>query len=150
VESSRITPGSVEEDALQAEEPDTAVIENPIIDVREEPLTPPPPAPQPEEYRGSHRRAADPIAPQPVAADRPVPQQPEAPWRPPEVRRGRHWSADDGNAPVSPEPSEDQNPRTVDPEPPAQPTGGHSVADLMARLQVNGPVGGGGRRRRED
>ena len=151
VESSRITPGSVEEDTLQAEEPDTAVLENPIIDVREEPLTPPPPpAPQPEEYRGSHRRATDPIAPQPVAADRPVPQQPEAPWRPPEVRRGRHWSADDGTAQVSPEPAEDHNPASVDSEPPAQPTGGHSVADLMARLQVNGPVGGGGRRRRED
>ena len=32
----------------------------------------------------------------------------------------------------------------------AQQTSGHSVADLMARLQVDGQVGGGGRRRRED
>jgi len=31
-----------------------------------------------------------------------------------------------------------------------QHTGGFSVADLMSRLQVDGPVGGGGRRRRED
>jgi hypothetical protein len=31
-----------------------------------------------------------------------------------------------------------------------QHTGGHSVADLMSRLEVNGPVSGGGRRRRED
>jgi len=47
----------------------------------------------------------------------------------------------------------------VVPEPVAEPVdelqgqhaGGQSVADLMARLQVNGPAGGGGgRRRRED
>ena len=157
VESSRITPGPVEEDELQSEEPDTAVLESPIIDVPEEPLTPPPPpTPQPEEYRGSHRRAAEGIAPQPLSADRPVPpappvpEQPEAPWRPPEVRRGRHWSADEGNAAANAEPANDQTPEKVATEPPGQHTGGHSVADLMARLQVNGPVSGGGRRRRED
>ena len=156
VESSRITPGPVEEDTLHVEEPDTAVLESPIIDVPEEPLTPPPPAPQPEEYRGSHRRAADPVAPQPLPADRPVPpvppvpQQPGAPWRPPEVRRGRHWSADEGNTAANAEPAKDQTPEKVDSEPPGQHTGGHSVADLMARLQVNGPVGGAGRRRRDD
>ena len=157
VESSRITPGPVEDVELQSEESDTAVLESPIIDVPEEPLTPPtPPPPQPEEYRGSHRRGAHPVAPQPVATERltppapPVPQQPQAPWRPPEVRRGRHWSADEGSAVASAEPAEDQSPEVVDPESQAQHTGSHSVADLMARLQVNGPVGGGGRRRRED
>jgi len=31
-----------------------------------------------------------------------------------------------------------------------QHTGGFSVADLMSRLRVDGPAGGGGRRRRED
>ena len=162
VESSRITPGPVEEDTLQVEEPDTAAFESPIIDVPEEPLAPPPPPePQPQEYRGSHRRAADPVTP-PAA---PVPQQPEAPWRPPEVRRGRHWSADEGNAPASSEAAGAQTPDALDPEAldpealdpealnpasQAQHTGSHSVADLLARLQVDGPVGGGGRRRRED
>jgi len=159
VESSRITPGAVEEETQLAEETDTAALESPIIDVPEEPLTPPPPpAPQPQEYRGSHRRAAEGIAPQPVGAERPAPpqpptpEQPEAPWRPPEVRRGRHWSADEGSAPASPEPAapESVDSESVDPQSASQHTGGHSVADLISRLQVNGPVGGGGRRRRED
>jgi hypothetical protein len=34
-------------------------------------------------------------------------------------------------------------------EPTGQHTGGHSVADLMSRLQVD-PTAGGGRRRRKD
>ena len=174
VASSRITPGPVEEDTRLVEETDTAALESPIIDVPEEPLIPPPaPAPQPQEYRGSHRRAAEGVAPQPVGAERPAhsqptaPEQPEAPWRPPEVRRGRHWSADEGSAPASPEPvaprsvvpqsvvpqsvvPESADPQSADPQSVSQHTGGHSVADLMSRLQVNGPVGGGGRRRRED
>ena len=107
----------------------------------------------------------------------PPPRQPEAPWRPPEVRRGRHWSADGA---VTARPPEPVAPEAVVPEPVApevavpvpvapvpvapepvapestaeesqgQHTGGHSVADLMSRLQVNGPVSGGGRRRRDD
>ena len=169
VESSRITPVATEEDAF-AEETATAVFESPIIDVPEEPLTPPPvmqpppppppmpPPPPPPEYRGSHRQRIDAVVPEP---------QPEAPWRPPEVRRGRHWSAGDAGAtrpsepvvpelvvpelvvpePVVPEPVV---PEPVDIEPEGQHTGGHSVADLMSRLQVDPPAGGGGRRRRED
>ena len=102
----------------------------------------------------------------------PPPLHPEAPWRPPEVRRGRHWSADGA---VTARPPEPVAPEAVVPEPVApevavpvpvapeavapestaeesqgQHTGGHSVADLMSRLQVNGPVSGGGRRRRDD
>ena len=198
VESSRITPVAVEDDALLAEET-TAVFESPIIDVPEEPLgpPPPPPPPQPQDYRGSHRRPADGVVPQPAPAEQaapaepltaysapvysapPTPIQPEAPWRPPEVRRGRHWSASEGTSPQRPESAADsadgrhweapQNPRAAEiltaqqrgaqesvAEQPAveedrsQHTGGHSVADLMSRLQVDGPVGGGGRRRRKD
>jgi len=163
VESSRITPGADDVDTLLAEETATAALENPIIDVPEEPLAPPPPpVSQPQDYRGSHRRPADVVRPQPVPAERPVystpppappippasvtPQQPEAPWRPPEVRRGRHWSAEEGKAPKSPESAaEDQAQESQ-----GQHTGGHSVADLMSRLQVDGSVGGGGRRRRKD
>ena len=179
VESSRITPVAVEDDTLLAEEV-TAVLESPIIDVHEEPLAPPP-EPEPVQYRGSHRRPAGAVASQPVPVARPpiaepivarnspppvepAPLQPEAPWRPPEVRRGRHWSAgDSGSAQTSePEPASDADPgrgrHWVPPEQAAEEesagshTGGHSVADLMSRLQVNGPTGGGGggRRRRED
>ena len=191
VESSRITPVAVEDDTLLAEESDTAALESPIIDVPEEPLAPPPPAPQPHGYDGSHRRRADGVAPEPVPVAPPAhagpvvvdaappppptpppplpplpplpPQQPEAPWRPPEVRRGRHWSADEGKAPPRPEPvaepalgrhwvapEEQPSQEPAAEAPDGQHTGGHSVADLMSRLQVNGPVSGGGRRRRED
>jgi len=176
VESSRITPVAAEDDTLLAEEV-TAVLESPIIDVHEEPLAPPP-EPEPMQYRGSHRRPADAVAPQPVPVTRPpaaetivvpsspppaepAPQQPEAPWRPPEVRRGRHWSAGDSGSAQAPGPEPDADPgRARHGVPPEQApeqesqgshTGGHSVADLMSRLQVNNPVGGGGgRRRRED
>jgi hypothetical protein len=170
VESSRITPGAGDDDTPLDEETTTAALESPIIDVPEEPLAPPPPpVSQPQDYRGSHRRPADRFSPQPVSAERPVrpepaivypnppptppvppapvaPQQPEAPWRPPEVRRGRHWSAEEGKAPTSPESAgADQADESQ-----GQHTGGHSVADLMSRLQVDGTGGSGGRRRRKD
>lgn len=186
VESSRITPVAVEDDTLLAEDV-TAVLESPIIDVHEEPLAPPP-EPEPVQYRGSHRRPADAVAPQPVPVARPpiaeppiaeppvaepivvrnspppaepAPQQPEAPWRPPEVRRGRHWSAGDSGTAQTSQPASDADSgrgrHWVPPEQAAEEesagahTGGHSVADLMSRLQVDNPgVGGGGRRRRED
>ena len=176
VESSRITPVADQDDIVIAEET-TAVLESPIIDVNEEPLAPPP-EPEPVQYRGSHRRPADVVVPQPVPVARPpiaepiivpnspppaqpAPQQPEAPWRPPEVRRGRHWSAGDSGSAQTPGPEPDADPgRSRHGVPPEQVpeeesqgsrTGGHSVADLMSRLQVNGPTGGsGGRRRRED
>jgi hypothetical protein len=173
VESSRITPVAEEDDTLLAEET-TAVLESPIIDVNEEPLAPPP-EPDPVQYRGSHRRTADPVAPQQVPVARapiaepivvphsppvaePPPQQPEAPWRPPEVRRGRHWSAGDSASAQTPEPDADPArgrhwvppEQAAEEESPGSRTGGQSVADLMSRLKVDGPVGGGGRRRRED
>ena len=185
VESSRITPVATQEEAF-AEEIATTVFESPIIDVPEEPLSPPPvmqppppppmpppmppppppmpppPMVQPPEYRGSHRQSVDAAVPSP---------QPEAQWRPPEVRRGRHWSAGDGGAaragePSAPEPvaevpvaevpvaeesvaEESDVAELVMEEPTGQHTGGHSVADLMSRLQVD-PTAGGGRRRRKD
>jgi hypothetical protein len=201
VESSRITPVATQEDAF-AEEIATTVFESPIIDVPEEPLSPPPvmqppppppmpppmvqppmppppppmppppppppmpppppPMPPPPEYRGSHRQSVDAAVPSP---------QPEAQWRPPEVRRGRHWSAGDGGAARAGEPSapesvaeepvaeesvaeesfaeESDVAEPVMEEPTGQHTGGHSVADLMSRLQVD-PTAGGGRRRRKD
>ncbi len=135
------------------------------------PAAPPaPPAWQQPEYRGSHRRPNEaPAEPTMAPPPRPPvpPQQPAAPWRPPETqpRRGRHWVAEDaGEAqPAQPvlaaqsdalrgrhrdEEAEAAEQPTMDDA--AQHTGGHSVADLMARLQVNAPVSGGGRRRRED
>jgi hypothetical protein len=78
--------------------------------------------------------------------------------------RGRHWvgpAEQPGPAgrhrgvgeQVSPESARPPEPATT-PEPAPQPqgqhTGGQSVADLMARLEVNGPAGSGGRRRRKD
>lgn len=139
------------------------------------PVTPAAPAWQPPDYRGSHRRpgevAAEPMAPPPpppVPVPPVAPQQPVAPWRPPETqpRRGRHWVAED-TGPQTAEPAPAAQPDALRgrhrdaaeaPEPAEQPadeatgqhTGGHSVADLMARLQVNAPSSGGGRRRRED
>ena len=121
------------------------------------PPMPPPPMVQPPEYRGSHRQSVDAAVPSP---------QPEAQWRPPEVRRGRHWSAGDGGAARAGEPSapesvaeesfaEESDAKESDvaelvmEEPTGQHTGGHSVADLMSRLQVD-PTAGGGRRRRKD
>ena len=126
------------------------------------PPMPPPPMVQPPEYRGSHRQSVDAAVPGP---------QPEAQWRPPEVRRGRHWSAGDGGAARAGEPSapesvaevpvaevpvaeesvaeESDVAELVMEEPTGQHTGGHSVADLMSRLQVD-PTAGGGRRRRKD
>lgn len=126
------------------------------------PPMPPPPIVQPPEYRGSHRQSVDAAVPSP---------QPEAQWRPPEVRRGRHWSAGDGGAARAAEPSapesvaevpvaegpvaeesvaeESDVAELVMEEPTGQHTGGHSVADLMSRLQVD-PTAGGGRRRRKD
>ncbi|MGI9125360.1 MAG: DUF6779 domain-containing protein [Mycobacterium sp.] len=90
----------------------------------------------------------------------------------PEAPRGRHWvgPADNGSGTNGAESTAEQpgftgrhrGSQQVDgePAPEASPeqlaesqgqhTGGQSVADLMARLQVNGPAGGGGRRRRED
>ena len=136
------------------------------------PVPPPPPAWQQPDYRGSHRRSPETQAgPAMAPPPRPpvTPRQPVAPWRPPETqpRRGRHWVADDARESAPQQPAEpvlaaqpdalQGRHRDEEPEAPAPPvedtgqhTGGHSVADLMARLQVNAPSGSGGRRRRED
>lgn len=87
------------------------------------------------------------------------PQRPEPP-APPQVPRGRHWVGP-GEPPspagrhrgaqehAVPEPSPQSAPEPAE-EPQGQHADGHSVADLMTRLQVKGASGGGGRRRRED
>lgn len=105
VESSRVTVVTDEVIAIAAETTE-AVVENPIIDVPEEPLNPPEPPPAeppypPGEHRSEHRRS--PVAPAPppeqvVRTGPPAgpPPPPEAPWRPPEVRRGRHSTGDAG------------------------------------------------------
>lgn len=155
-------------------EPVTAPVTPPPV---APPVPPPPPAAwQQPDYRGSHRRPpeapAEPaMAPAAAPPPRPPvpPQQPVAPWRPPETqpRRGRHWVAEDARESEPAQPAEPVlaaqsdalrgRHRDEEAEAAAQPveddgqhTGGQSVADLMARLQVNAPTGGGGRRRRED
>ena len=167
VESSRVT--MVEEVSVQEVIVEETVVESPIIDVPEEPLAPPPPPPpspappappvRPSEYLGSHRRA-DTAAPPPPP---PAPPPPVTPWRPPEAepRRGRHWTPDAAVTPAAPRgrhwvdvaPPEPPAPAPHAPppeEPEGQHAGGQSVADLLARLQVDRPSGGGGRRRRKD
>ena len=157
VESSRITPVATQEEAF-AEEIATTVFESPIIDVPEEPLSPPPVMQPP------------PPPPRPPPMGQPPRPPPPPPPPPPEVRRGRHWSAGDGGAARAGEPSapesvaevpvaegpvaeesvaeESDVAELVMEEPTGQHTGGHSVADLMSRLQVD-PTAGGGRRRRK-
>jgi len=109
---------------------------------------PPPPGPPwrpPEVRRGRH------------SGGEAGPRTPGAkPVTVPEGPRGRH-SAGPGQPAASGGRHRDperQLPVETPPELPAeasgQHTGGQSVAELMARLQVNGPAGGGGRRRRED
>ena len=130
VESSRVTVVAEEVITVAHDE----VVENPIIDVHEEPLfepapaavVAPPPSPPPAEpvrNRVGHRRSADGVTyPQPgppepvvVAPQQPYPapphayvvsppQAPEAPWRPPEVRLGRHSSNPIPDPDVAPEP----------------------------------------------
>jgi hypothetical protein len=114
---------------------------------------PPPPAPEvpwrPPEVRLGRHGAAD--------FGQPAPRtEPPAPPAPP---RGRHWVPPE--APPS-DPGRHRGPseaivEPVNPQPapePAEPTGQHSdgqsFSDLMQRLQVDRPAGGGGRRRRED
>lgn len=179
IESSRVTVVTEDVIRIAAAETlvDSPIIDVPEEPLA--PQEPPAPAEERHAPRddadGLGRPAEDPPVPQ-----RPAPPHPEVPWRPPEVRRGRHSGGDAARAPHRPDPVAPQVPRGrhwVGPgEPPAPPgpalgrhrgqqdqpvpeppeestgqhTGGQSVADLMARLQVSGPGGGGGRRRRED
>lgn len=159
-----------------------SAVENPIIDVAEEPLVPPAPQrevplPQGPGHRGSHRRPGDAgrQAAPPVRPGPPQAPQPSAPWRPPETSRGRHRTGEHGQ-PVPPDPAngrhrveaeraaaaaaanagrhrpadEQAQAEQQDSGPQGQHAGGQSFADLMTKLQVRGPMGGGGRRRRED
>ena len=150
VESSRVTVVA-EEVVTVAHE---AVVENPIIDVHEEPLieapqavaAPPPPV-DPVPHRGGHRRPADGVAyPAPYPAEPVVaaatppemapPQQPDAPWRPPEVRLGRH-STDGGQRPdptVTPEPVRGRH--WVPPEGQPVPPGRHRGSEEAAAEPV--------------
>ena len=152
--------------------------DSPIIDVPEEPLAPPPPPPPPvPPVRPSWTPAA---ADEPSWATHRRPEPPLTPWRPPETetRRGRHWTPEVIRPASAQPPAQPPAPPTPAPPPAAPPprgrhwsepaaaspapseedadiaqgqhTGGHSVADLLARLQVDGRTGGGGRRRRED
>ena len=116
---------------------------------------PPPPAPQqpeapwrpPEVRRGRHWSADGGKASQ--GSDTSTGAAP-----------GRHWVPGDQSVAANPaaqqRPAEDplapenSSGRPAPEESEGQHTGGFSVADLMSRLQVDGPVGGGGRRRRED
>lgn len=140
--------------------------------VAQAPLPPPPAEPvwktpvyQPTDYGASHRRPQE-TPPGPAMAPPPrppaAPPQPTAPWRPPETqpRRGRHSVPEQPAEPAMGTHSDALRGRHrgAEAEPIEQPaeesqgqhTGGYSVADLMARLQVDTQVGGGGRRRRED
>ena len=116
----------------------------------------PPPQPEapwrpPEVRRGRHWsadgavavRPPEPVAPEPVAPESVAPESAVPESVVPESVVPESVAPESVvPEPVAPESSVD--------EPQGQHTGGHSVADLMSRLQVNGPVSGGGRRRRDD
>lgn len=137
------------------------------------PPVPQPPVPQPPVSQPSVPRppAPQPPAPQPEAPWRPPevrlgrhatadsgpPPSPES-TVPPAPPRGRHWVPPEAppgppgrhrgpSAPVA-EPVAEES--VVDAEPAGQHADGQSFSELMQRLQVDRPVGGGGRRRRED
>jgi len=176
VESSRVT--TVSEGFVTAAE--ETVTESAIIDVPEEPLGDvpeerltavgprrdaaatgpyrPPEVPwRPPEVRLGRHSTSD-------RGQAPPPPEPHVSPAAPPPPRGRHWVPADGRpVPAARHRGQGEAVRepvveAVVPEPVAEPVdelqgqhaGGQSVADLMARLQVNGPAGGGGRRRRED
>ena len=172
-------PESLPEVAQRAES-ESPIIDVPEEPLPAAPPPPQEPVWQSPEYRGSHRRPNEsvpgPTMAPPLRPPAP-PQQPTAPWRPPETqpRRGRHWVPEDTSATQPSTPAEPVLATQADAlrgrhrdsldagaptqadhreEPPAddqgQHTGGHSVADLLARLQVDTQVGGGGRRRRRE
>ena len=133
VPSSRIT--EVPEDSEHLTDAPTA--ESPIIDVPEEPLLFDEPAPPVQQW----------MPPPPPPMFTPPPPPPPTPPNGQAAgadveaeRRGRHSS------PAEPEPPH----RHRGPEDDEAPTGGQSVAELLARLQHSGPTQGGRRRRRED
>lgn len=150
VESSRVTAADGAEGGATGVVTDVveeiaAVVENPIIDVPEEPLapapTPPPPpwvqqqplpaaqqplTPADAGYRGSHRRgefAGRWVPPTPPPPPPPPPAAPPTPWRPPETRTrpGRHRPFEEQPAPARPVPPAARPvPPAARPVPPAQ------------------------------
>lgn len=174
VQSSRITAVDVE-DTAEFATPIIDVPEEPLAPPpppTPPPPTPPPPPPppaapasvgEPQGYRGSHRRAdrtydgLPPMPPPPrgrhrVAADDAPAERSGPPAWAPAPPPPPAW------APAPPAPAGDTSGPARDTgqdtggdsaeQSQGQHTGGHSVADLLARLQVN-PSPGGGRRRRE-
>ncbi len=140
-------------------------------------VPPPPAAPEPA-VRGPYRRPEPEHIPRPPEAPwrppearpgrhatgegrqyPPRPQPVPAPGVPPGPPRGRHWvppeappDPADRHRPVDAvaEAPHAQEPAQEQAEPAGQHADGQSFADLMRRLRVDRPVGGGGRRRRED
>jgi len=119
--------------------------------------TPAPPTPE-EPPRGRHWTSPEgrPPAPEPAGQHPPEPvMQPPPQPAPPHTRHSAEEPASGGSAPAmstAPPPESAARHRGAD-EPEGsqgQHTGGQSVAELMARLQANGSMGGGRRRRRED
>lgn len=123
----------------------------------EPPLTPWRP-PETETRRGRHwtpdaapgpRPSAFPAA-EPTAQPAPAAHQQPGSTTPP---RGRHWNNPASDVDAAADALGGRHRDAAEPAPDApqgQHTGGHSVADLLARLDVDGRSGGGGRRRRED
>ncbi|MBU3751030.1 MAG: hypothetical protein FGM52_11385, partial [Mycobacterium sp.] len=162
VESSRVTVISetiVTEARVTAADDTAYILESPIIDVAEEPLTPvsvhedpaatqAPPAAEPQQPSGGTHRRPEPPAErylvQPVAAPGPPPAvPPEAPpWRPPEVRLGRHATAENAAPPTRPEPPAPPRGRHwVAPEAPSSPAGRHrGPSEATAGPSVGEPV----------
>lgn len=169
-----IVEETVIEETVPREAPAEAPVAPPVPEpVAQAPLPPLPAEPvwqtpvyQPPDYGGSHRRPQEtPAGPAMAPPPRPpaAPPQPTAPWRPPEAqpRRGRHSVPEQQPAEPAMGTHADalrgrhRGTETELNEQPAeesqgQHTGGYSVADLMARLQVDSQAGGGRRRRRED
>jgi hypothetical protein len=152
--SHRRSAGKIAAESVFADPP--APAEPAVVkDVLPPPPPPPPPPPQqpeapwrpPEVRRGRHWSADGGKASQ--GSDTSTGAAP-----------GRHWVPGDQHVAANPaaerRPAEEPLAPEITSGQPApevsegQHTGGFSVADLMSRLQVDGPVGGGGRRRRED
>jgi hypothetical protein len=95
-----------------------------------------PPEPQPAGQPARRQAPPPPVAPEPPAAAAPAPPRLAAP--PPPEPAPRHRDAEDPADVLDDGESSDG----------AHESGGHSVADLMARLQTE-PSGGGRRRRRD-
>jgi hypothetical protein len=163
VESSRIMP-------VSSDEAVSRMVEDPIIDVPEEPLVTPAVEPVPAKGRrrrddaaeaaqavdlgGSHRRRSETGGrrardERQVGGARDERQVEAVPGAPAPIPMPAPPKSVPNQVPAASrhasEPAEQQAER-----PAGQHTGGPSVAELMARLQASGATGGGGRRRRAE